>query len=371
MEGLVLTMAVTLPMKSDNWYLNKAIMYKAEEYCDELWVDKELIPWSKTNIFRRDTPKHCIKYVFKPGIDFIPEKAFYDAPNQMTIQSITIPEGIKKLKNSCFYNCQFVGNLILPESLERICVDAFSGSEIYGVFRLPSTIKYISSLPKSEEVKDEIILPEGMVSYTPSTIVTHHLHIPSTLKNCNAIRSSRDGNIQSITIDQNNPVFILRDGELINLNDEKREKQKKMQEISRKAIISIAFEGTGYSYTLWDSEIAVTLIGKHRIIMKCPRKVTVEQAEQIVSIAQKYKGLIESSGYLDNLKFLPYEYQLKDLGSIFIYSDNVRVFCANGDQKPMDGLCKATAFFKKLTRLADELMNLYKEKALSYYLLTR
>lgn len=105
--------------------------------------------------------------------------------------------------------------------------------------------------------------------------------------------------------------------------------------------------------------------------MKCPRKVTVEQAEQIVSIAQKYKGLIESSGYLDNLKFLPYKYQLKDLGSIFIYSDNVRVFCANGDQKPMDGLCKATAFFNKLTRLADELMNLYKEKALSYYLLTR
>ena len=220
-------------------------------------------------------------------------------------------------------------------------------------------------------MKDEIILPEGMVSYTPSTIVTHHLHIPSTLKNCNAIRSSRDGNIQSITIDQNNPVFILRDGELINLNDEKREKQKKMQEISRKAIISTAFEGTGYSYTLWDSEIAVTLIGKHRIIVKCPRKVTVEQAEQIVSIAQKYKGLIESSGYLDNLKFLPYKYQLKDLGSIFIYSDNVRVFCANGDQKPMDGLCKATAFFNKLTRLADELMNLYKEKALSYYLLTR
>ena len=95
MERLVLTMAITLPMQHGHCHLDRAIMLQAEAYCDELWVDNQLIPWSGVESLRPETPVHVVKYILKPGIDYISERAFANAPSGMQIQSIACRGGTR------------------------------------------------------------------------------------------------------------------------------------------------------------------------------------------------------------------------------------------------------------------------------------
>lgn len=71
MERLELTMTVELPMSYGHCNLDRAIMHAAKEYCDELWIDNQLIPWSNADVLQPETPIHFIKYIFKPGVDYI------------------------------------------------------------------------------------------------------------------------------------------------------------------------------------------------------------------------------------------------------------------------------------------------------------
>ena len=298
MEGLVLTMTVELPMSYGHCYLDRAIMHAAKEYCDELWVDNQLVPWSNADVLRPETPNHVIKYVFKPEFDYIPAGAFSSAPSGMIITSITLPEGLKKLKNSCFYNCHFTGNLILPDSLERICADALH-CKVDGVFHLPSTVKYVSSLPKEEVHKDEIILPEGMVSYTPGSISTRHLHIPSTLKKCGSRYGWRYEKILSITISTDNPFFVLRDDKLINLQDEKREKLRKLKEISRDAMLAKVFGDAGLTYRRYERDLTFPFRGDSYLTVHYTGDMTMQKANQIADIASRFKPIIDNSDILE------------------------------------------------------------------------
>ena len=246
MEGLVLTMTVEVPVKCFYGYQERGVlMSDVQKYCDEVWFDGQIVPWSGVGSLCPETPVHVFKYILKPGIDYIPARAFANAPSEMKILSITLPEGLKMLKNSCFYKCHFSGNLILPDSLERIYADALDCT-VDGVFHLPAKVKYISSLPVSERKKDEIILPEGMLSFTPEIIITDHLHIPSTLRECHPryYYSSR-WKVHRITIAPDNPNLIVRDDKLVSLLDEKKAKLKKMAELSWNAHLDTAFSGTG------------------------------------------------------------------------------------------------------------------------------
>ena len=294
MERLELTMTVELPMSYGHCNLDRAIMHAAKEYCDELWIDNQLIPWSNADVLQPETPIHFIKYIFKPGVDYIPEGAFSSAPSSMRIKSITIPEGIKKLKNSCFYNCHFTGDLILPDSLERVCADALH-CKIDGVFHLPATVKYISSLPEAEETKDEIILPEGMVSFTPARISTRHLHIPSTLKKCEARYGGRNDKILRITIAPDNPFFILRGDTLINLQDEKREIIKKLKDISRDAMLEKVFGDAGLSFRRYEKDLTFPFQGNGYLSVHYTGDMTLQKANQVADIASRFKRLIDSS----------------------------------------------------------------------------
>ena len=161
MDRLMMTMVVELPLRYGHCNVGAAVMSGADSCCQELWIDGNPVPITKNLSLKSDKPVHAIKYVFSPGIDYIPVGAFMHAPYDMQIKSISLPDGLKRLKNSCFYHCHFEGNLILPDSLERICADALD-CQVDGVFHLPSTVKYVSSLPKSENGKPEIILPEGI-----------------------------------------------------------------------------------------------------------------------------------------------------------------------------------------------------------------
>ena len=305
MEGLMMTMVVELPLRYGHCDVGRAVMKDAKSCCHELWIDGNPIPITDCLSMESDNPVHALRYVFAPGFDYIPARAFMDAPSDMLIKSITLPDGLKKLKNSCFYHCHFEGNLILPDSLERICADALD-CKVYGVFHLPSTVKYVSSLPKSENGKAEILLPEGMRSFTPESIITDHLHIPSTLRECHPRWYSRSWDVHRITIAPGNPYLIVRDDKLVSLIEEKKEKLKKMEELRWKAHIDAAFSGTGLEIRRYydGKTLYVDLLDKKSMYFRLGAKMTAEKAQQAADIAGRFKALADTfSGQAEKIVF--------------------------------------------------------------------
>lgn len=376
MERLVLTMAVDLPMSYGHCYLDRAIMLKAQEYCDELWIDNQLIPWSSVGSLRPETPAHVVKYVLKPGMDYIPERAFADTPSGMRIQSITLPEGLKKLKNCCFYKCHFTGNLILPDSLERICVDALD-CEIDGVFHLPSTVKYVASLPEKEEKKEEIILPEGMVKYTPDRIITGHLHIPSTLSECcprwNCF-NKRNWDVRRITIDPGNPVFSVQGDRLVNLREEKRETLAEMRKRHRVVLIDSIFPTAGFKYSISVDCVTVDLDETHQIGFRLTEKSDAAQMQQAIEIARRFKALLEAFPELEGKIAFRTAFSLPE-GKICEFHFAMRlggqglefsIYPEKGDYR--EGLEISNKFFSKAIRLIDDLKKRYGRGLVTFYL---
>ena len=305
MEGLMMTMVVDLPLRYGHCDVGRAVMKDAKCCCHELWIDGNPIPITDCLSMESDNPVHALRYVFAPGFDYIPARAFMDAPSEMRIKSITLPDGLKKLKNSCFYHCHFEGDLILPDSLERICADALD-CKVDGVFHLPSTVKYVSSLPKSENGKAEILLPEGMRSFTPESIITDHLHIPSTLRECHPRWYSRSWDVHRITIAPGNPYLIVRDDKLVSLIEEKKEKLKKMEELRWKAHIDAAFSGTGLEIRRYydGKTLYVDLLDKKSMYFRLGAKMTAEKAQQAADIAGRFKALADTfSGQAEKIVF--------------------------------------------------------------------
>lgn len=305
MEGLMMTMVVELPLRYGHCDVGRAVMKDAKCCCHELWIDGNPIPITDCLSMESDNPVHALRYVFAPGFDYIPARAFMDAPSDMLIKSITLPDGLKKLKNSCFYHCHFEGNLILPDSLERICADALD-CKVDGVFHLPSTVKYVSSLPKSENGKAEILLSEGMRSFTPESIITDHLHIPSTLRECHPRWYSRSWDVHRITIAPGNPYLIVRDDKLVSLIEEKKEKLKKMEELRWKAHIDAAFSGTGLEIRRYydGKTLYVDLLDKKSMYFRLGAKMTAEKAQQAADIAGRFKALADTfSGQAEKIVF--------------------------------------------------------------------
>lgn len=325
MEGLVMTMVVELPLRYGHCDVGKAVMKDAKCCCNELWIDGNPIPITDCLSMESDNPVHALRYVFAPGFDYIPARAFMDAPSEMRIKSITLPDGLKTLKNSCFYHCHFERNLILPDALERICADALD-CKVDGVFHLPSTVKYVSSLPKSENGKAEIILPEGMLRFTPESIITDHLHIPSTLRECHPrYYYSSSWKVHRITIAPENPYLIVRDDKLVSLLDEKKEKLKKMDELSWNAQIDASFSGMGLEIRKqYDGKwLSVKLWDRNGIVFRLGGKMTQAKAEQAADIARRFKAMTNAfSEHIDKIRLGRIEVFHQNKKSMFCYAFN-------------------------------------------------
>lgn len=366
MEGLVLTMTVEVPVKCFYGYQERGVlMSDAREYCDELWLDGQIVPWSGVGSLMPETPVHVFKYILKPGIDYIPARAFANAPSEMKIRSITLPEGLKTLKNSCFYRCHFTGNLILPDSLRRICADALD-CIVDGVFHLPAKVKHISSLPVSERTKDEIILPEGLVSYTPERIITDHLHIPSTLKICHPRYYSHSWQVRSITLDPGNTNFIIKEDALVSLLDEKREKLKKMAELSWNAHLDTAFSGTGLEIRKqYDGKtLTVSLLDRECIYFRLGGTMTPARAEQAADIARRFKVLAD--GFPKEKVQLHFGrlYYVPRKRCLFFYAFNndavnIELSIEGGRDELMETFILSQKYFSLVTRQVKEIEKKY------------
>ena len=222
MKPLVLSMDVYMSIsmfRTEGWRLMK----NAEEYCDQMWIDGNEVPlerartWNggvlnpQRDSFYKGSGYYHIEYQLKDGVSFIPEKAFRGAK----FESMSIPEGIATLKNECFRSCQFNCDLLFPETLTRICKDAFYDAKIAGVFRLPSNIKFVYSMPDSELIKDEIIIQEGVIRFCPEHVCTRHLHLPSTLHEFRVrYQHPVEDVINDITIDPRNEVLTIENGQI-------------------------------------------------------------------------------------------------------------------------------------------------------------
>lgn len=366
MEGLVLTMTAEVPVQAFHDYQERGVlMSDVREYCDELWLDGQIVPWSGVGSLMPETPVHVFKYILKPGIDYIPARAFANAPLVMKIRSITLPEGLKTLKNSCFYRCHFTGNLILPDSLVRICADALDCT-VDGVFHLPAKVKHISSLPVSERTKDEIILPEGLVSYTPERIITDHLHIPSTLKICHPRYYSHSWQVRSITLDPGNTNFIIKEDALLSLLDEKREKLKKMAELSWNAHLDTAFSGTGLEIRKqYDGKtLTVSLLDRECIYFRLGGTMTPARAEQAADIARRFKVLAD--GFPKEKAQLHFGrlYYVPRKRCLFFYAFNndavnIELSIEGGRDELMETFILSQKYFSLVTRQVKEIEKKY------------
>jgi len=366
MEGLVLTMTAEVPVQAFHDYQERGVlMSDVREYCDELWLDGQIVPWSGVGSLMPETPVHVFKYILKPGIDYIPARAFANAPSEMKIRSITLPEGLKTLKNSCFYHCHFTGNLILPDSLVRICADALDCT-VDGVFHLPAKVKHISSLPVSERTKDEIILPEGLVSYTPERIITDHLHIPSTLKICHPRYYSHSWQVRSITLDPGNTNFIIKEDALVSLLDEKREKLKKMAELSWNAHLDTAFSGTGLEIRKqYDGKtLTVSLLDRECIYFRLGGTMTPARAEQAADIALRFKVLAD--GFPKEKAQLHFGrlYYVPRKRCLFFYAFNndavnIELSIEGGRDELMETFILSQKYFSLVTRQVKEIEKKY------------
>ena len=56
---------------------------------------------------KSDNPVHALRYVFAPGFDYIPARAFMDAPSEMRIKSITLPASVATIGENAFRQCTY------------------------------------------------------------------------------------------------------------------------------------------------------------------------------------------------------------------------------------------------------------------------
>ena len=370
MDGLLISMDAFLSNATfDEWQLMK----DGDKYCEKMWIDGNEVPLEKTRystgVSRADSYDkgdnyYHVEYQLKSGIDYIPEKAF----KGLVIKTINLPEGIRTLKQKCFHYCKFEGDLKLPDSIERICKNAFEKATVAGTFGWPKGVRYIDSLPESEREKDEYNLPEGLIRFCPEYIKTNNLYIPASLKDCRTqYSSSTDNIIGGITINPANTVFAIKDDILINLTEEKRKKTKEKDEAARETLMKEYLSKKGFSYRCSTSEIVILLDDKKEIIFSLPRTVTAETMKQAVDIAERFQNLLNSFPSLnERIEFRQRHSGIgSSVGLCLLTKSNVIVVHRKEDEAK-DVMPDATSFLSKFAAIEDQLKQIYGKTLLKH-----
>ena len=224
------------------WFINKNFAYISTNLKKK--VGGQLLDKNKTELVYPDEfvgdydPKALTyaaransgikKITIKPGTTEIKAGAFAAFP----IESIEIPEGVKKIGNRAFQNCSHLTSVTLPESLTSLGVEAFSGCPIKSI-KLPSGLKK---------------LPDGIFSAGYGRTANGwgnigceliEIELPSTITSIGHNAFSDQVNLKKVTI----PEGVLEIGA------HAFEGCKKLKEIhipkSVKTLGGNCFEGTG------------------------------------------------------------------------------------------------------------------------------
>ena len=353
----------------DEWQLMK----DGEKYCEKMWIDGNEVPLEKTRYstgvsradsFDKGDTYYHVEYLLKPGVNFIPEKAF----KGLVVKAINLPEGIRTLKQKCFQYCKFEGGIKLPNTVERICKNVFEKATVAGTFGWPKGIKYIDSLPESEWEKDEYVLPEGLIRFCPEYIKTKQLYIPASLKECGTqYSSSTDNIIGGITINPANTVFAVKDDALINLTEEKRKKTEEEDEAARETLLEEYLSKTGFSYRCSSSEIVLLLDDKNEIIFSLPRIITAETIKQAVEIAGRFHKLLKSFPSLnERIEFRQRHSGIgSSVGICLLTKSNIIVVHYKEDEA-MDVISVSTKFLSKFSALEEQFKQNYGKALLKH-----
>lgn len=110
------------------------------------------------NAFNRCTAEiiNLPKSVIKMGVD-----AF--SGSNVMFDRLVIPVGVAEIPKGCFSECKGIKEIILPPTLQKIGVGAFSGTGIKKI-ELPSNITEISEALFKGSLLEEITLPQSVVS---------------------------------------------------------------------------------------------------------------------------------------------------------------------------------------------------------------
>lgn len=269
---------------------------KPFQFCSTITINGYEVPLDHPDVrlFQEGDPYYngdgCyhVEFTLKRGTA-IPRNAFLGK----TFKSLTIPEGIKTIKEWAFSLCSFDCDLILPESVTDVQLNSFNGCKVNGKFRFPNGLLHLDSFPEEiTPAMDEIILPKGLISFYADKVTTAHLHIPASLESFCILESG--SNVGRFSIDYDNPHFVHMGDSVINITEERQKKAEQIEHVTKEEMIAAAFADLGLKFSFYNNVIRI-IPDKHRcyfIRLKCnDLRAEIEQAKDI---AMSLKDLEES-----------------------------------------------------------------------------
>lgn len=116
-------------------------------------------------------------------------------PSKFFIETVKIPEGVKRINDEAFHNNEYVKNVIFPDTITEIGYWAFSGCTSLVEVTLPPRCEFIGQYAFSSTAIKRIIIPAGMSDGLMS--------------------GSFDSNLlEKIEVEEGNPNYYVKDGAL-------------------------------------------------------------------------------------------------------------------------------------------------------------
>lgn len=132
-----------------------------------------------------------------------------------------IPEGITKIRNNAFYNCQTVTSIEIPEGVLEIGYDAFALCKNLESITIPNTVTRIGSSAFSECLKlANVSLPNQITKIETflfsGCVSLSSLTIPKTVNLIEGTAFERCSNLEEISVDSENTKYIVENDILYN-----------------------------------------------------------------------------------------------------------------------------------------------------------
>ena len=133
------------------------------------------------------------------------------------ITGIRLPDSVKKLGMSAFWNCKSLQTVSLPEGIEELPGSVFGGCEALRTVALPSTVRFIRSGAFSGSGLAEIELPQGVRIIESSAFAMTDLSalfLPASLEEIAGNALAGSASCTEITVDAQNAHYRGIDGVL-------------------------------------------------------------------------------------------------------------------------------------------------------------